>query len=240
MSVVALAWAPNALAEDSLLGPPAGVADEVAAVSLPSVSAPVDPVPTAVDAVAGAAESVEQALPAVPKPPAPVPTVAETVAAATAAVGSTSGPASSEPPSTRVVHVDGNRSPRSTPVRVISVPKPSTPRAARPTAVKHRVARPSVKPSAVPRPTVVAPEGLVQAPARAAAPRSVPERAPVPTVPQSGGTVGTPPGAAEGSWPVFVGLLLLLFLARGVGGRLIQLVPAPHPHDLLLRLERPG
>jgi hypothetical protein len=237
VSILALAWAPNALADDSLLGPPAGVADEVAAVSLPSVPAPVDPVSVVVDAVAGTAESVEPALPAVPNPPAVVPTVAETVAAATASIVSTSEPARSEPPPPpRAVHVDGVERPRSTASRPMSVPKPS----ARSAVVEHRVARPSVKPSAVPRPTVAAFEGVVQAPLRSATPRTVPERAPVPTVPRSSWTIGTPPGPAEGSWPACAALLLLLFLAGGVGSRLLQLVPAPHPHALLLRLERPG
>ena len=234
--MLALAWAPNALAEDSLLGPSGGVIDEVAAVAPPSVSAPVDPVPIAVDVVAGVVESVEQAPPAVPKPPVAVPAVAETVAAATAAIHATSGPASSEPPSARAGVVAGLHGLRSTPSRAISVPKSSAP----PIAAAQRVARPSVKPSAVPRQRVVASKGRVQAPVRAAARRAVAPHAPVPTAPQRSWTIGTPPGAAEGAWPVCAGLLLLLLLARGAGSRLVQLVPAPHPYELLLRLERPG
>ena len=257
VSVLALAWAPSALADDSLPAPLSVSADVADAVSLPSVAAPSEPLPVvsappvplpvATEAAGGVTRVVEQAPSALPKSADPVvSTVAETVTAATAAATAPTRPASPEPAVTRSARLVPTRPPRATaPPRPASVAKSSAPPAAR-AVVPHRVLRgsqllqPRVARGSLTLRPIEAPVRPAQTPVRRGASKAFVPPVPVAPAPDRSRTIGTSPGGIEGSWPVCVSLLLLLLIARSLGGRLLQLVPAPHPHALLLRLERPG
>jgi hypothetical protein len=274
VSVLALAWAPSAFADDSLLGSVTGatgevgvgevleavapvvpVAVEVPAVPVPAISAPDVPVPSApaaIKVVTDGAGAVERALPPLPKPDAAVATVVETVTGVTRPVAATPVPTSSLATATWPRASLGKRSPAA-PARAVPNRRTSAERAnARPDS-PQRVAAPATKspPSAggavspvlvrdaAVRPTLRSPDRVVRTPVRQAAPeRSAP--LPVPSAPARISTTGAAAGGAEGFWPVCAGLLLLVLLGRRLGPRLLQLVPEPHPHALLLRLERPG
>lgn len=271
VSVIALACAPNAFADDSLLGPVTAatgnvpveevleaavpVAVEVPEVPVPAVSVPDVPAataPAATKVVRDAAASVERAVPPLPKPDAAVATVVETVTEVTRAVAPTPVPTSSEEQATRP-RASAEKQPSAAPARAVPVRRASAERAiARPES-PMRVAAPTTTspPRAggadstvlardpVVRPTLRSPDRVVQTPVRQAAPeRSAP--LPLPSAPARSSTTGAAAGGAEGSWPVCAGLLLLVLLGRRLGPRVLQLVPEPHPHEFLLRLERPG
>jgi hypothetical protein len=167
VSVLTLAWAPNAFADDSLLGsvtgatgevgvgevleavapvvPVAAVAVEVPAVPVPVISAPdvqVPSAPAAIKAVTDGAGSVERALPPLPKPDAAVATVVETVTEVTRAVAATPVPTSSVATATRPRAGVAKRS-SAAPARKVPIPRASAERAiARPES-PQRVAAPA-------------------------------------------------------------------------------------------------
>ena len=277
VSVLALAWAPSAFADDSLLGsvsgatgevglsevleavppvvPVAAVPVEVPAVPVPAISAPdvqVPSAPAAIKVVTDGAGSVERALPPLPKPDAAVATVVETSTEVTRAMAATPVPTSSVATATRPRASVAKR-PSAAPARTVPIRRPSAERATARPESSQRVAAPATTSwlsaggaistvlvrDAVVRPMLRSPDRVVHTPARQAAPeRSAP--LPVPSAPARISTTSAAAGGAESFWPVCAGLLLLVLLGRRLGRRVLQLVPEPHPHELLLRLERPG
>lgn len=262
--MLALACAPSALADDSLLGPvtaptaAVAVGEVVESVVPVAVEVPAMPVPAVTAAVVETASmpaaAAEKALPPLPEPATPVAAVAERVTAVARAAVPASGAATRE---AAVARPRGTISKRLPPARERALPSrgrsASAGRAVDETVVPRRAPEatttsPAPTPLAVPslpardatmRSPLPSPEKLVHKPARDASPKpSTP--LPVPSAPARSSTPGVAAGGIDGFWPVCAGLLFLALLGRRLGPRVLQLVPEPHPHAFLLRLERPG